>query len=51
MVDYAIERLRFRAEKRWFWAASLAAINMHRDAQVAMLKRPLFMRLGLIRAA
>jgi hypothetical protein len=51
MVDYAIERLRFRAEKRWFWAASLAAINMHLDAQVAMLKRPLFMRLGLIRAA
>ena len=29
LVDYDIESLRFRAEKRWFWSASLAAINMH----------------------
>jgi len=29
LVDYDIEILRFRAEKRWFWSASLAAINMH----------------------
>ena len=51
LVDYDIESLRFRAEKRWFWSASLAAINMHLDAQVAALKQPLFTRLGLIQKA
>lgn len=40
LVDYDIENLRFRAEKRWFWFASLAAINQHLDAQVAVLKHP-----------
>ena len=49
LVDYDIESLRFRAEKRWFWAASLAAINIHLDAQVAVLKLPLFTKLGLSR--
>jgi len=29
LVGYDIEHLRFRAEKRWFFVASLAAINMH----------------------
>lgn len=47
LVDYDIESLRFRAEKRWFWSASLAAINIHLDAQVAALKLPLFTKVGL----
>ena len=47
LVDYDIESLRFRAEKRWFWSASLAAINIHLDAQVAVLKLLLFTQLGL----
>lgn len=52
LVDYRIESLRFRAEKRWFWAASLAAMNQHLDAQVAALGQSLFNKLGLnIKAA
>jgi len=52
LVDYLIENLRFRAEKRWFWAATLAAINMHLDAQVKALGPSLFNKLGLsIKAA
>lgn len=51
LVDYEIESLRFRAEKRWFWSASLAAINQHLDAQVGVLKQPLFSKLGLIQKA
>lgn len=47
LVDYRIESLRLRAEKRWFWAASLAAVNQHLDAQVNALKQPLFTKLGL----
>ena len=50
--DYRIDNLRFQAEKRWFWAASLAAMNQHLDAQVADLGQSLFNKLGLnIRAA
>jgi hypothetical protein len=51
LVDYDIESLRFRAEKRWFWSVSLAAINMHLDAQVALLNQPLISRLGLTQQA
>jgi hypothetical protein len=51
LVDYRIENLRLRAEKRWFWAASLAAINQHLDAQVGALKQSLFTRLGLTQKA
>ena len=52
LVDYLIENLRFRAEKRWFWAATLAAMNMHLDAQVKALGPSLFNKLGLsIKAA
>jgi len=29
LVDYDIENLRLRAEKRWFWFATLAGINQH----------------------
>ena len=48
LVDYDIENLRLRAEKRWFWFATLAGINQHLDAQIAVLKQPLFTKLGLI---
>ncbi len=51
LVDYDIESLRFRSEKRWFWSASLAAINQHLDAQVRVLKQPLFTKLGLTQKA
>lgn len=47
LVDYRIENLRLRAEKRWFWAATLAALNQHLDAQIEALKHPLFTKLGL----
>jgi hypothetical protein len=48
LVDYAFESARLRAEKRWFWVASLAAINQHLDAQVNALGHPLIRKLGLI---
>ena len=48
LVDYTIERARLRAEKRWFWIASLAAVNQHLDAQVNKLGHSLFLKLGLI---
>jgi len=51
LVDYDIESLRFRAEKRWFWFASLAAINQHLDAQMGVRKQPLFAKLGLTQVA
>lgn len=47
LVDYAIENARLRAEKRWFWVASLAAINQHLDAQVNKLGHTLSLKLGL----
>ena len=34
LVDYLIEKLRARSDKQWFWWATLAAINVHLDAQV-----------------
>lgn len=48
LVDYAIESAQLRAEKHWFWIASLAAINQHLDAQVKALGHPLIHKLGLI---
>jgi hypothetical protein len=50
LVDYLIESLRFRAEKRWFWFVSLAAINQHLDAQVKAMGQTLFSRLELVAA-
>jgi len=35
LVDYCIEQRRVRSKARWFWMASLAAINQHLDAQDA----------------
>ena len=48
LVDYIIESARLRAEKRWFWVASLAAVNQHLDAQVKKLGGSLFLKLGLL---
>ena len=48
LVDYAIEQYRVRSIKGWFWLASLAAINQHLDAQIAVINRDsLFLKLGL----
>jgi len=47
LVDYQIENLRSRAEKRWFWFASLAAMNQHLDAQVKARGKTLLAKLGL----
>ncbi|SDG56134.1 Transposase DDE domain-containing protein [Desulfosporosinus hippei DSM 8344] len=38
LVDHKIENARCRSKKRWFWQATLAAVNQHLDAQVAILK-------------
>jgi len=51
LVDYRIESLRFRAESRWVWFASLSAINQHLDAQVSALGMTLFHKLDLNRKA
>jgi hypothetical protein len=48
LVDYIIESARLRAEKRWFWVASPAAVNQHLDAQVKKLGGSLFLKLGLL---
>lgn len=48
LVDYRIESARLRAEKRWFWFASLAAINQHLDAQVKAMGNSLLPKLGLM---
>jgi len=48
LVDYTIKSARLRAEKRWFWVASVTAINQHLDAQVKALGHPLTHKLGLI---
>jgi hypothetical protein len=51
LVDYRIESARLRAEKRWFWFASLAAINQHLDAQVKAMGNSLLPKLGLMSKA
>ncbi|KUG03110.1 mobile element protein [hydrocarbon metagenome] len=34
-------------QKRWFWQTTLAAVNQHLDAQVAMLKSSIISDIGL----
>jgi len=47
LVDYLLESLRLRADKRWVAFATLCALNQHMDAQVAASKSTLFHKLGL----
>jgi hypothetical protein len=51
LVDYAIELERARSDKRWFWLATLAALNQHLDAQIRVTKNLLLARLGLKKQA
>ena len=51
LVDYAIELERARSDKRWFWLATLAALNQHLDAQIGVTKNSLLVRLGLKKQA
>jgi len=51
LVDYCIEQARARSDKRWFWLATLAALNQHLDAQIGVAKSSLMMRLGLKKQA
>ncbi len=51
LVDYLIERARVRSDKRWFWLATLAALNQHLDAQIGVTKNSLLVRLGLKKQA
>lgn len=48
LVDHKIENARCRSKKRWFWQATLAAVNQHLDAQVAILKPPILSDIGLL---
>lgn len=47
LVDYKIEQARARSVKQWFWLVTLAALNQHLDAQIAVTKCSLLVRLGL----
>ena len=47
LVDYKIENARCRSKKRWFWQATLAALNQHLDAQVALLKPSILSEVGI----
>jgi hypothetical protein len=49
LVDYCIEQRRLRSKARWFWLASLAAINQHLDAQIVAKNDSLLLKLGLIK--
>ena len=51
LVDYLIERARARSDKRWFWLATLAALNQHLDAQTKSAEISLIKRLGLLKPA
>jgi len=51
LVDYLIERARARSDKRWFWLATLAALNQHLDAQIKTTEISLLNRLGLSKQA
>lgn len=51
LVDYCIEHARARSDKRWFWLATLAAVNQHLDAQINVVKNSLLVRLGLKKQA
>lgn len=45
--DYSIENANARSKKRWFWQVTLAAINQHLDAQVAVIKPIILEDIGL----
>ena len=47
LVDHKIENARCRSKKRWFWQASLAAVNQHLDAQVAIIKPSILSEIGI----
>lgn len=47
LVDYKIELANARTKKRWFWQVTLAAINQHLDAQVAVAKPKILDEIGL----
>jgi hypothetical protein len=49
LVDYSIEKARAHSDKRWFWLATLAALNQHLDAQIRVTQNSLLGRLGLKR--
>ncbi len=51
LVDYLIDQARARSDKRWFWLATLAALNQHLDAQTRITKISLIKRLGLLKQA
>lgn len=51
LVDYCIEQARARSNKRWFWLATLAALNQHLDAQIGVTKNSLLVSLGLKKQA
>lgn len=51
LVDYLIERARARSDKRWFFIATLAALNQHLDAQTKVTEISLIQRLGLLKHA
>jgi hypothetical protein len=45
----ALSKRRVRSKARWFWLASLAAINQHLDAQIVAKNDSLLLKLGLIK--
>lgn len=47
LVDYKIENANVRSKKHWFWRATLAAINQHLDAQIAVIKPSILRKIGL----
>lgn len=47
LVDHKIENARCRSKKRWFWQATLAAVNQHLDAHVAVMKPSILSDIGL----
>ena len=51
LVDYRIERARARSDKRWFFIATMAALNQHLDAQTKSAENSLLKRLGLLKQA
>lgn len=51
LVDYLIEQERARSDKRWFWLATLAALNQHLDAQIKITEISLIKRLGSLKPA
>jgi hypothetical protein len=50
-VDYRIEQARARSDKRWFFIATLAALNQNLDAQIKITEISLLKHLGLMKQA